>query len=193
MKTRQLLLAASLAVLAGCGSDKVTTVTGFNGALSFTYTGSGTGSISGSFSATGSLPASSANQMTQQWAAGVLSNSDGGVYGDAAVPATASTHHFFGFFINRTTVGSSTINTTTCTSASCPEVFFLFGAPNSGSSLSAQTCSIDAGTIAITEITSTRVKGTFSGTGQCFTPSFATTNITISNGTFDLALVGAIP
>jgi len=184
------LLAAAVILLAGCGKDKVTAITGFNGALSFTYTGTGTGSVSGTFSATGALPTSGFETST--WSAGFLSTSPSGVFVESATPASASTHSFVFVALPRTTAGSSTIDPT-CSAAVCAEVFFELGAPNTGSSLPTHSCILDAGTIVITEITATRVKGTFSGTGDCGTATGGIWTVTIASGTFDVALLSNIP
>lgn len=185
MLTRQLLLAASLALLAGCGSDKVTTVTGLNGAVSFTYSGA----VSGTYSATGALP--SGNFETTTWSAGVISQ--GAVFVESATPASSSSHNFVFIAIPRTTTGSSPIDPE-CSDNVCGEMFFELGAPNSGSANPTQTCILDAGTITITEITSSRVKGTFTGTaGTCLSSNQTLGSFTVTNGSFDVALVSNIP
>ena len=51
-------------------------------------------------------------------------------------------------------------------------------------------CGLTSGTIVLTEIGSSRAKGTFSGTGSCVAGTGGSSSaFSISNGTFDVALV----
>lgn len=186
MHSRQLLLAASFALLAGCKSDSKIGPNSLLGTMAFTYAGG----ISGTFNASGTLPTSQAAMETSSWAAAELSPPD--VFAAAAVPRTSTSHDFVFLDIGRTTAGTSSISNS-C-SVNCGGFFVLFGQANGSGTTFLQDCFIETGTITITEITATRVRGTFTGTGFCFAPgSTNNTPFTVTNGTFDLALVPNVP
>ena len=187
MQPRRLLLAASLVLFAGCKSDS--TGPGLSGTMSFTFSGG----ISGTFSASGTLPATIPEQVASPWAAGELNPTDGGVYVEGLLPKTATTHDLALLFIHRTTVGTDNISAS-C-SSNCSMLGFLFGQPRNFAGPPIQACDIITGTITITEISSTRVKGTFSGTGTCIDAPVVgnTTSFVVSGGTFDVAFVSAVP
>jgi hypothetical protein len=51
-------------------------------------------------------------------------------------------------------------------------------------------CALTSGTIVLTEVSSSRAKGTFSGSGSCVAGGGgASSAFSVSNGTFDVALV----
>lgn len=185
MRYRSLLLVPSLALLASCGGDGPTTVTGFNGALSFTYSGAN----SGTFSASGSVPTTANGQFTNAWAAAQASSTSE-MFVAAVSPRSSTTHDIVGIFIQRNTVGSVTINST-C-NVNCNSVDLAIGVANNGSTFTAD-CFLTAGTIAITEKTSSRMKGTFSGTGTCSSSVGSTGSFTATGGTFDVAIVPDVP
>ena len=170
------LAVAALALLAGCNSSEPTGVVNLSGDLAFAYTGA----LSGSFSASGQMPQTTTEQRTMDWAAGERDDPD--IFVDAAVPRSATTYDVVFLSVGSTTVGSSDI-------AFDADVTILLGAQVSGTGQPLQVCFLNAGTVAITEITATRVKGTFSGTGSCVDPTPTTTSFTVANGTFDVPLV----
>lgn len=180
------ILFPSLALLAACGGDGPTTVTAFDGALSFTYTGGN----AGTFSASGSLPTSASGQATASWAAAQASaTSEMAVV--AFTPRNATTHDEVGIFIQRNTVGTETVNSS-C-SFNCNGLDIVIGVANGGSTFTA-TCFLTAGSIAITEKSATRMKGTFSGTGMCMTSAGASQGAwTVTNGTFDVPILDDVP
>lgn len=187
MQLNRLVVGASLALLASC-KDSSTGPTGFSGTVSFTYSGA----ISGNFTATGVMPAAQGAMETSAWAAGEVSTVDGVTYVASATPRNATSHDFFGFYVERTTPGSSSASDT-CTS-NCAFVAFEFGMQNGTGNTWLQLCSLTAGTVTITEISGSRVKGTFSGTGECVAPNSSTPQaFTVTNGTFDVALVSGLP
>lgn len=187
VKTQRLLLVASLVLLAGCGSDKVTAVTGFNGALSFTY--SSPGAVSGTFNATGAF--NPVTMETAAWAAGERDEPNGELLVGSAVPRNSSSHDFVGMSTGRLTTGSSTISIS-CTS-NCAYVTFIFGNNNAGSGY-LFACDLETGTVTVTEISSARAKGTFSGTGTCFASGASSgSTMTVTNGSFDVALITNVP
>ena len=186
MFARNRLFVASLVLLAACGSDGPTTVTGFDGALSFTYSGAN----SGTFSASGALPTSAAAQATSAWAAAQASATSE-MFVAAASPRSGTTHDLVGIFIQRNTVGSDEVDD--ACGFNCTSVDLSIGLANSGSTFTAY-CYLTAGTVAITEKSASRMKGTFSGTGECTSSGGAPTGaFTVTNGTFDVAILPDVP
>ena len=186
MISRNLLLVPSLALIAACGSDGPTTVTAFDGALSFTYSGG----TSGTFNASGSLPSTASGQTTTAWAAAQASATSEMFVG-AVSPRSATTHDLVGIFIQRNTVGTETINSS-C-GFNCNGMDITIGMANSGSTFTVN-CFLGSGSIAITEKSASRMKGTFSGTGQCMTSTGSAAGaFTVTNGTFDVAIVPDVP
>lgn len=96
-------------------------------------------------------------------------------------------------FITRTTVGSTTIAGGCNPDVEvCDMVYFgvnLSEADNNFNFI----CLLTSGSIAIGETTDARIKGTFSGSGICGTPSGGSATITITNGAFDVPLVATTP
>jgi hypothetical protein len=181
--SKRLVLAASLALL-GCSSDKATAPTGLVGTFSFSYSGA----ISGTFNATGALPGTPAGMETTSWAAAEISTADGETGVLAATPRSASSHDIAGLFMERVTPGAATISDTCQTQ--CGFALMTFGQANGTGTTFLQECFITVGSITITEVTTTRVKGTFSGTGECLAFGSQTpAAFTVTNGTFDVALV----
>jgi hypothetical protein len=192
VKARSILVVAAFALMS-CKSDKNTGPSGLAGQLSFNYSGA----LSGTFNVTGEAPASQTGQETSSWAAGEVINSgtDAGIYVVGSTPRTASSHDLVFIVANRTNAGTSTIDFDACESGTadvCSTVFFLFGLSNGTNSSFLQDCWLQSGTITITEVTSTRMRGTFSGAGQCFTSGGTMTVFTVSNGTFDVAIVPGV-
>lgn len=183
-----LVFVASLALLAGCGSDKASGPTGLVGQMTFTYSGA----LSGTFNVTGQMPTT--GQETSSWSAGeiVSTGTDAGAYVAGSTPRSSTTHDLVFVTANRTNAGTATIDYDTCTANVCSTVFFFFGLSNSGTFAFLQDCYLQTGTITITEVTSTRMKGTFSGAGLCFSQSGTETAFTVTNGSFDVALVPGV-
>jgi hypothetical protein len=176
---RYFLLAGALALVASCG-DSGTGSNNLSGSVSFTYSGA----ISGSFSASGALPVVT-SQETQQWAVGARDDSQGEVIVEALKPRTSTSHDVVILFITRTTVGSSLVD---CGQNVCADLFFDFDVNNSSEDVQ-QSCFLASGTLNIATITSSRVTGTFSGTGSCFALGGGAASFTVSSGAFDVALV----
>jgi len=194
MFNRTLTLASALVILSGCNSAGPTTITGLNGGLSFTSTGTIAGN---SFSASGTMPSTQAERQTSSWAAAQAS-----AFGEFSIagvsPRTTSTHDRAGLFVRRQTIGSETI-TSSC-SFNCNGFSVRNTLSNGSTNLYFQICHLTSGTITITEVSDTRVKGTFSGTGQCTTDGASPnttappqTVFTVTSGTFDVARVEVIP
>ena len=188
MRLQHLAVTASLAaVLIGCGDDGPTTVTGLNGALSFTYSGA----VSGTFNATGQMPTSATAQETATWAAGevVTTGADAGTYAVASTPRTGGRHDFVIVVANRTNAGTATIDLNNCDANVCSGVSFVIGQETGTGGGFLQLCGLESGTVVITEVTSTRIIGTFSGAGTCFSESGTETAFTVTNGSFNVPIV----
>jgi hypothetical protein len=175
VKSRFLVIAAVAAGI-GCSESK-TAPANLSGQMSFTYAGA----LSGNFNADGRMPLTPTEQRTMPWAAGQLDNQ--AVFVDAAMPRSATTYDIVFLGITRTTAGSESIDGSTA------GISLLLGAQVNGPGQPMQTCFLDTGTITITEITATRVRGTFSGSGDCADPTPATTPFTVTNGVFDAPLL----
>mgnify|MGYP003580820456 CR=1 FL=1 len=186
MKHRVLSLVAVLAALTGC-SDSTSPVVGFNGAGSFTYTGAGGGthSASGDFTAV-----TAANLYAEDWAYGVRSDAEvvTGVFSNQ--PRTTTTHDMMVIGINRVTAGSSSI------SAECePEVdeactgFVFYRGQSNAFGTFEHVCILTSGSVNITSISNSRMVGTFSGSGFCFDNEQNEDSFTVTNGSFDVALI----
>jgi hypothetical protein len=181
------LVVAAIALFAGCKDSSGPS--GSAGSMDFAFTGA----VNGNFTASGALPSSAGSQTTSQWAAGEVVQVDATLYLAASSPRTSTSRDFVGVIIPRTTAGSVTIDFPGCTT-DCADVVVLLGENNSGAGSPLQTCYLSTGTITIAEITASRVDGTFSGSGECFAAGTGTsTAFTISNGTFDVPLVGSVP
>lgn len=185
MNTRHMLLAVSIAAFtAGCGDDDPLNL---NGALSFSHSGS----VSGTFNASGRVPLFGEFGSTA-WAAGGRDVQNGAVVAMAILPAPSQRYHMALITIERLTPGSASIGSS-CTSG-CAFIAVEFGTSESDSDFSFN-CFITSGTAAIASISDNRVSGTFSGTGTCTDPSNVTTSFAISNGSFDVPLLpeGSLP
>lgn len=158
--------------------------------MSFGYSGG----ISGTFNVSGQMPTSISGQETSSWAAGevVTTGADAGTYVAASTPRDANSHDIAFLQTNRTNAGSSTIDFDNCTASVCSTVFFFFGLANGTGSSFLQDCYLQTGTIVITEVSATRIKGTFSGAGLCFTPTGTQTSFTVTNGTFDVPIMPGV-
>ena len=183
MRFKPLVLVASLALLPSCKDS--TGPSGLNGTLTFAYSGA----MTGNFSASGQF--NPVNMETEAWAAGERDDATGELFVGAAVPRNASSHDILGMAIERLTTGSADINAN-CTS-NCAFVAIIFGNNNTGSGF-LLACDIETGTVTITEISTTRARGTFSGTGTCAPPAGTPAQaFTVANGTFDVALISSVP
>ena len=182
------MLTASIGLLVGCGGDKTTAPTGLAGQMGFSYTGA----LSGTFNVTGQMPAT--GQETSSWAAGeiVATGTDAGTFVLASTPRTATTHDLVFVQANRTNAGTATIDFDNCSASVCSTVFFLLGLNNGTTFTFLQDCYLQSGTITITEVTSTRIRGTFSGAGTCSSSTGTQTSFTVTNGTFDVAIVPGV-
>jgi hypothetical protein len=184
-----LLLGASLA---GCGSDNPNEPTvGASGTLSYTYTGAGAATAT-QYTATGAMPSNyGVNNGTQPWAAGAIDASSNATIVYSFIPKTSNSWDWSFIQINRTTVGSSSIDVN-CTADNCTDFGVWFGTNGNGTNYSF-ICTLTTGTVAITAITSTNATGTFSGSGTCFASGTgAETPFTVTNGSFNVGLTALL-
>jgi hypothetical protein len=182
MRSKNALLAASLALLIGCSSDAVSP-SALSGTLAFSYSGGS----SGTFSATGAL---SAGTSATGYAVGGRDQTNTGTVVLASFPRTATTSDIVSLFIPRLTSGSSTVDVA-CVTTTCAGLSVTFGSANAGGGSFVQLCFLTTGTLTITTISSSRATGTFSGTGDCFSQTAlgTTSAFTVTGGTFDVAIV----
>lgn len=191
MQIRQVAALAVVFALSACGGgdDGPTTVTGLNGSVSFTYTGGG----GGSYSVSGQMPTIQANIGTTSWAAGYRDTPNSGFSVGAGRARGGGRYDAFGLFIQRLTVGSGTISANCDDSTTnCNYVVLVVNASEADENFDF-ICFVETGSVAVTEISSTRIKGSFSGSGSCVNAAFSTSAFTVANGTYDVPLVATLP
>jgi hypothetical protein len=179
-----------LAFLAACPGDS--TSPGDSSAFSFNYSGSGVGT--GAFSASGVMPAS-ASSLNNQDAAGAAQNPDFDSYEVLAVHARGSdAYDIAGIQTGRLTVGSTDLDAG-CNpqTTNCAEIVFAKNGHFVSATLD-QICVLATGTVTVTEVTATRLKGNFAGVGGCVDDQGQNpTTITVTSGSFDVAIASQIP
>jgi len=180
---------SAIAFTAVACSDS-TAPSGNYGTVSFTFTGAGGGTfeVSGIAPTPGSQPGTTTNVAA---AIQDTATSETVVLASRSIGTGLMDVVFVG--INRLTVGSASVSGA-CdpeSTSACTGLFFGKGFNGNGDT-AAFFCSLSAGTVAITEVTATRVKGTFSGTGECLDPSTNSTPFAVTNGTFSVAVVSGV-
>lgn len=172
------LLLAALSCSDSSGPD-------VGGSVAFTYTGAG----GGTFSATGNAPNFNAPPVATSWAVGFVMTGETHVAG--SIPRSAGLVDLAILRFERTTVGSESIDPA-CNidgSESCTGMEFLRNFNGNGDT-GDFFCALTSGTIVLTEVSSSRARGTFSGSGNCFAGTGGSSSaFTVSNGTFNVALV----
>jgi hypothetical protein len=110
----------------------------------------------------------------------------------SAKARTAGRYDYVAMYIPILSVGTVNIDPPECDMFFTENCAWLFFEVNF-SHLDANwdfNCYLEAGTIAVTAISSTRMTGTFQGTGTCLAgENNASSDFSISNGTFDVAVV----
>jgi hypothetical protein len=185
VQLKRIVAIACVALLSAC-SDSNSPNTGLSGTVSFSYSGG----TSGSFNASGAVTSTINADNTKSWTVGARDPS-GTVFVEAVVPQSGSRYDLIIVSLPMLTTGSANI-TANCSANSCAAVLVAFGEPVDGNSEAQRTCGLVSGTVAITSISETRAKGTFSGTGFC-DASTGASNFTITGGTFDVALLADVP
>jgi hypothetical protein len=190
VKIKQFLPLTLAVFLAACPGDS--TSPGDTASFSFNYSGSGVGT--GAFSASGTMPAS-ASSLANHDAAGSARNPAHDSYDVVAVHARGSDKYdIAGIQTGRLTVGSTDLDAGCDPQTSnCAEVLFIknggFGAVTAD-----QICALASGTVTISEVTATRLKGSFAGLGVCTDDQGQNpTSITVTSGSFDVAITSEIP
>jgi hypothetical protein len=175
---------------AACPGDS--TSPGDSSSFSFNYSGSGVGT--GAFSASGTMPAN-ASSLNNHDAAGAAQSADFDSYEVLAAHARGSgAYDIGGILTGRLTAGSTDLDAS-CDpqTTNCAEVLFIKNGSFTGVTLD-QFCVLATGTVTVTEVTATRLKGTFGGIGGCVDDQGQNpTSITVTNGTFDVAIASQIP
>ena len=155
------------------------------GSLSFTYTGAG----GGTFSASGDAPSLTAPPPGTSWAVGYVQASETHVAG--STPRSGVLIDLAILRFERTTPGSASVDLA-CNidgSASCTGMELLLNFNGNGDT-GDFFCGLTSGTIVLTEVSSSRAKGTFSGNGNCIAGTGGASSVfSVSNGAFDVALV----
>ena len=180
-------VALSALVLAALACSDSTSPNSNNGTTTFTFTGAG----GGSFSATGAVPALQADLGTHNWAGGFLSTPDGGYEIAAAQTRGSGRFDLVDMFVHRLSVGTDVVDST-CSTSNCTSVIFARNISQTDSNQDF-LCVATSGSLTITEVSSTRVKGTFSGSGSCFDAGSTESAFTVTDGSFDVPLVQTLP
>lgn len=155
------------------------------GSMMFTYSGAG----GGAFSASGNTPTLGALPTGSSWAVGFTDAGETHIAGSK--PRSGGLVDLAILRIARTTAGSASIDAT-CNidgDSACTGMEFLLNF-NGNDDTGDFFCALTSGAIVLTEISASRAKGTFSGSGNCLPGTGgASSAFTVSNGTFDVALV----
>jgi hypothetical protein len=168
-------------LVTACGKDATAPVLPVEG-MTFGYAGA----LSGTFSANGAYDSTG----TKAWAiAGRLVGAPYLVLA-AVLPRNETSHDAIGIIVPRNTVGTATISTI-CPPEGCADFLAVFGRHNTVNNEFLQGCHIVSGTVTIATITDTRVTGSFTGSGTCFSNATGDTAFTVSNGAFDLPIAPA--
>jgi hypothetical protein len=179
---RSILFGALIAGLSCSDSSGPTNM----GTLTFTYTGAG----GGTYSASGPAPAADGNPPTAtSWAVGGVNAANAHATVGGSTPRTAGLIDFAVLTFDRATVGSVEIDPGCNWDDDVCAAMILFLNFQSNGDQADFYCGLTAGTLVITEISGGRIKGTFSGTGECSDGVNAPTAFTVTNGTFDVAVV----
>jgi hypothetical protein len=191
VKNRWALLVAC-AGLAACGDDPASP-NGISGSLGFSYTGAGA-AASTSFSANGTIPSTVGsstggnNLGSGSWAAGSISPTTNYTTVGAAISRSSSAWDVTSISIARKTVGTSTVDPNCDDEAqNCTGVFVFFNFNPNGDTFS-YMCALTTGSVTISAISATNITGSFSGSGECFTPTGAFSSFTVTNGSFNVGV-----
>jgi hypothetical protein len=180
--THRIVVVALLGVLSCKDSSGPNTL----GSLSFSFTGGG----GGTYSASGAAPSFSAPPPTAtSWATGFVDGAE--TFIAASRPRSGVLVDLVLLRFGLTTTGTETIDpacnidgTPACNGMDLSLNF------NGNGDTADFFCSLTSGTIVVTSVSGGRAQGTFSGNGQCQPGTGgAPSAFSVSNGTFDVALV----
>jgi hypothetical protein len=172
VKPSRLFLGALLTVATACGDS--TGPTGFNGSLSFSHSGA----TSGTFNASGS--AFVGDPFGATWAAAVRDDANQSIAIAANLVRSSTTSDNVAIEFPQVSTGSVAI-------ANGSQVAIVFGRTQSGAA--AWSCDLTSGTVVVTSLSSTRARGSFSGTGSCLAATGGPVAFTVTNGSFDVPAV----
>ena len=182
---RMKLALVAVVLLGTLSCSDSTGPSGTEGTVSFTYTGAG----GGSFNASGNAPSFTIPPTGTSWAVGYVDAGDTYIVGSR--PRSGGLQDLAGIRLGRTTTGSAIIDPT-CnidSGTSCTGMELLLNFNGNGDTADF-FCDLTSGTIVVTEMTTSRAKGTFSGSGTCVTGTGgASSAFSVSDGTFDVAMV----
>lgn len=182
------LIVAGVSLLAACGDSSGPS--GESGTLSFTYSGG----VSGSYTASGGLPASQAQFNTTTWSAGYKDVPNQTLQLQSVAARTGGRFDLVALTIDRIVPGNSTvdINCDPTIANGCAGFAVFFGVSNTTGDAQF-LCGFQTGQLTITSITDTRAQGSFSGSGFCLDENLVESAFTASAGAFDVALVAHLP
>jgi hypothetical protein len=172
VKPFRLFLGALLVTVAGCSDS--TGLGALSGDLSFSHSGA----TSGTFNASGSVLVTDPNTAT--WAAAARDNSAQSIAIAAHIARPSNTSDEIAIDFPQLTPGTVTV-------ANGAGVGITFGRPQTGNP--AWSCALASGSVTVTSVSSTRISGTFSGSGGCVSASGSPAAFTVTNGSFDAPLV----
>jgi hypothetical protein len=164
--------------------------------MSFSY--SGTLTSGSTFSAFGPLPGSVEGQATSEWAAGTRDleaektadpESSPAVAVVGSRPDTASRYDFAVLTLGRVSKGLAPIDTGGCY-GNCPGLVVYFRTTDEANTPGQIVCTVVKGVIQVDFISTARATGTFSGTGGCSDDEGKRAAFTVTDGVFNVALVG---
>ncbi|HET6228632.1 MAG TPA: hypothetical protein VFE05_01060 [Longimicrobiaceae bacterium] len=181
---RGILVLPVVALLAGaCSSDSTGSTSNESGSLDFSYAGdvTGTYSVSGVARLVGGVPSGQFAAALTQAASGGGTFISIGAFRPGGVPRTDAV-----FIDLPATTGPTTV-TVCATAATCAGVEMLFGLNTTLNTVDTDYV-LTSGTVVVSTVSSTRVTGTFSGTGvrvDTNGQAVAGSTFTITNGHFD--------
>jgi hypothetical protein len=182
MKTRILLAALPLAAfIAACDDPSGPGEASAESRVSIAYTGA----VSGTFVGEGSPDLGSAPNA--QTFASATRAADGTVEVVAYGQRGGSRFDVTSITIPNAAVGQAAVEV--CPGETCPSVSLALDLGRATGSVAAHTCHLDEGSIRVTSITQTRVKGTVSGSGYCIPGAGGDfVDFSIASGTFDVQI-----
>jgi hypothetical protein len=173
-------------LLASCDSTSPA-ITG--GAVSFHYSGDAVGTHD--FSVTGALSEETSTLADSDGAAAMLVHGTSGDYFliVGAKALGSGRYDIVAIGTGGVTTGTAAIE---CNSNPCPWVKLSTNASFVENSMDAQCRYVYTGSVTLTEVGTSRIKGTFTGGGTCTAGASLSTG-TATNGSFDVPLLPTVP
>ncbi|MGH7680310.1 MAG: hypothetical protein ACRENU_17705 [Gemmatimonadaceae bacterium] len=184
MMRRILTAGACVVLLAAC--EKTTGPSNLAGTLIFIFTGGG----GGTFSTSGIPPANPEIPGTTNWAA-AFQDPAASQTGLAGIRIdTGATYDAVILGLRRLTVGSAAVDADCDPNQSdCTGLLFVINGAGPDVATFEFLCVLLSGTFTITEVSTRRAKGTFSGSGECTNQALAVSAFSVSDGSFDVPLI----